>query len=145
VAECPSGGSAEQFVIGHAAPEEVGQPRRQPEIVEAGGARLDAEKKVGRGQDGTQRHAEALLVALAVLPGRFHEAQQACQLVVRDGATIGTIGEGPQDLIRLLQFLRLRIGGRQVGRGEDEPLAEVAHRVRDRPVGKQHRVVRRRV
>ena len=82
-------GVVEQLVVGHAAPEEVRQPRGQLPVVD--GVRraslgrlvdLDAEEEVRRREHRLQGELNARLEGVAVLVGRIDEAEEAADLVV---------------------------------------------------------------
>ncbi len=96
-------GVVEQFLIGHTAPEEIRQPRRQFPVGDGvwGVARLlvglDAEEEVRRRQHRFEGELNARVEGVAVLFGRIDETEQASDLVVADGPAPGAFGEGLED------------------------------------------------
>ena len=110
----PCAASAEQLVVGNAAPEEERQPRRQLEIAEAiGGARrhagrvaLDAEQELRAGEDAAQRQLDAARRTCPPPCGRARRTRAArCRSASRDGAAVGAARERRQDLPRARRFV----------------------------------------
>ena len=115
-------GEVEQLVVGHAAPEEVREPRGQLEVVDrqpAGAVRprsveLDPEEELRRDQHRLDGELDAPLEAVAVLagPGRRDLTSRATSPAV-DGPAVGPGGEPLEDLAGdLAAVLRRRAGGR---------------------------------
>ena len=99
-------GQLEQFLVGHAAPQEIRQPAGQFPVVDrldglgivGPSVDLDAEEEVRRHEHGLQGQADAGLEAVAVLLGHLDEAQQALHLVIGGRPAIGPAGEALEDL-----------------------------------------------
>src|SRR5262249_37697094 len=112
---------AEQLVIRHGGPEQVGQPRGQGVLVEIGeGSTLwrfwahvfDAEEEARRCQDGEQCLRDALLEVLAWLFGNeFCDAGEAVKRLVIAGAAESSADKPGQHFTGVLAALRL-CGGR---------------------------------
>ena len=64
-------GVVEQLLVGHTAPEEIGQPICQYEVFELSRGRFDAEKEMRRDQDRPHCRADALLDTLAFFLGQL--------------------------------------------------------------------------
>ncbi len=93
-------GVVEQLLVGHTAPEEIRQPRRQFPVGDGmrGVARrfvdFDAEDEVRRREHRFQGESNARVEGIAVLFGRIDETEEASDLVVADGPAPGAFGEG---------------------------------------------------
>ena len=106
----------EQPLVGHAAPQEVGQPRRQREVVE--GARVaDLVEERRRAENGPQRHADRLEERPSLGEQGLGEAGVGLELARREGPAEGARREARDDVDDVL------VGG--LGEANLAPLVEL--------------------
>ena len=124
--QLPLAGEREQLVVGHAAPEEVREPRGQLELADRHHlgrllrgvlrilrlvrppAEFDPEEELRRDEDRFHGELNPALEALAVLLGDVHELEQAGDLALSDRAAIGTGREPFEDLAGDLGLVPVR-------------------------------------
>ena len=131
VAQLPLRGGPRQLLVGHRAPQEERQPRREVEVGDAirlpGAHRarhlLHAEQEPRAGQDGLHRQAHSRL-EVALLAALIVERHQRREVLRADRGAISLGGEPAHDLLRAAALLGL---GRRAAREHPPAAQRVGH------------------
>ncbi len=99
------GGEGEQPIVGHGAPEEIGEARGEGEFVDGMdggrivwvGLEFAAKEEAGRNQDGGEGDFDAALEGIAVIAGHGVEGGNAVDFGGGNGAAEGAAGEAVDD------------------------------------------------
>ena len=97
-------GEREQFLVGHRAPQEVGQPAGQGEVVELAGL-LAEEQEVRRHQHGLEADAHRLLERVLRVQLGLHAGQERLDVLVGHGPPEGAAEEVAEDALGIGQRL----------------------------------------
>ena len=117
--ERPRAGLGEQFVVGHAPPEEVRQPGRRRERVGPPRVGLDEEEESRRGEHGRERELDATLVTLAPVEREPEGRDDRREFVGRDRAAKCPGGEPGDGALAVFDPRRVAGPG---GVAEDRPV-----------------------